>query len=289
MGDVAMDGSGAREQYVDGLARQVPGVVNYIAEMAERPRYYANDHARDRLTLDPRTVLITDARSLKTPPSLRVEGFELVRHQSAVSNFRDAEEVAAVHLAEIQALLMALTGADRVTVSGRGVLRFSEKSPDMGTLDNSHPARFIHIDISDATARQFGVRSKPQDVDRPVRRSAHYNVWRTFSAPPQDVPLAVCDPRTVARSDLVVADAIFDVPGAPEWSFESWLLRHNPAHRWTYWSNMGPTDALVFKTNDSDPEEPHFAPHTAFDDPSCPAGGAPRASIEMRGIAYWFG
>lgn len=283
-----MDDTRAHEQAVGGQVRQVPGVVNYIADMAERPRYYANDHARDRLTLDPRTVLITDARSLQTPPSLRVEGFELIRHQSAVSDFRDAEEVGAVHPAEIQALLMELTGADRVTVSGRGVLRFSERSPDLGTLDNSHPARFIHIDISDVTARQFCERSRPQDVDRPVRRCAHYNVWRTFSPPPQDVPLAVCDPRTVAHADLVEADAIFDIPGAPEWSFESWLLRYNPAHRWTYWSNMGPADALVFKTNDSDLSEPHFAPHSAFDDPSCPAGAAPRASIEMRGIAYWF-
>jgi hypothetical protein len=283
-----MDDSRVLEQAAGGQVRQVPGVVNYIAEMDERPRYYANDHARDRLTLDPRTVLITDARSLKTPPSLRVEGFELVSHRSAVSNFRDAEEVGAVHPAEIQALLLELTGADRVTVNGRGVLRFSEQSPDIGTLNNSHPARFIHIDISDATARQFSERSKPQDVGRPVRRFAHYNVWRTFSAPPQDVPLAVCDPRTVAPADLVEADAIFDIPGAPEWSFESWLLRYNPAHRWTFWSNMGLTDALVFKTNDSDPAEPHFAPHSAFDDPSCPPGGAPRASIEMRGIAYWF-
>ena len=58
--------------------RTVEGVVNYVAEMTERPRYYANDHSRDRLTLDPRTVLITDARSLKTPPSLHAEGFELI-------------------------------------------------------------------------------------------------------------------------------------------------------------------------------------------------------------------
>ncbi|MGZ3274891.1 MAG: CmcJ/NvfI family oxidoreductase [Caulobacteraceae bacterium] len=283
-----MDDSRAREQTVADQVRQVPGLINYIADMTERPRYYANDHSRDRLTLDPRTVLITDARSLKTPPSLRLEGFELVHHRSAVSDFRDTEAVKAVHRPEIEALLQALTGADRVVVSSPGVLRFSERSPDMGRFNNSHPARFIHIDISDATARQFGERAKPADVDRPVRRCAHYNVWRALSPPPQDVPLAVCDPRTVARGDLVEADAIFDVAGAPEWSFESWLLRYNPAHRWTFWSNMTLTDALVFKTNDSDPSQPHFAPHSAFDDPSCPEGAAPRASIEMRGIAYWF-
>ena len=268
--------------------RQVPGQINYIAQMGERPRYYANDHSRDVLTLDPRTVPIIDARSLKRAPSLGVEGFELVQHKTAVANFRDAEQVATIHPAEIEALLLQVTGADRVSVSGRGVLRFSEKSPDLGTSDNSHPARFIHIDISDATARQFAERSKPKDVDRPVRRFAHYNVWRALSPPPQDIPLALCDARTVAPQDLVEADAIFDVKGAPEWSFESWLVRYSVTHRWTYWSNMGLTDALVFKTNDSDPGQPHFVPHSAFDDPSAPEDAAPRSSIEMRGIAYWF-
>jgi hypothetical protein len=31
----------------------------------------------------------------------------------------------------------------------------------------------------------------------------------------------------------------------------------------------------------------HFSPHSAFDDPSCPAGAAPRASIEIRAFAFW--
>ena len=47
-----------------------------------------------------------------------------------------------------------------------------------------------------------------------VARYAHYNVWRAFSGAPQDVPLALCDRRSVARDDLIVADAIFDPPGA---------------------------------------------------------------------------
>jgi len=66
------------------------------------------------------------------------------------------------------------------------------------------------------------------------------------------------------------------------------LVRYNPAHRWCYFSNMNRCEALIFKTNDSDPSEPHHIPHSAFDDPSCPAGVAPRASIEMRAVAYWF-
>jgi hypothetical protein len=267
----------------------VKGSVNYIGEMAERPRYYANDHSRDVLTLDPRSVSIEDARGRNESPSLSREGFQLVPHRSSVADFKNPAEIAAVHSAEIQHLLLALSGADRVAVNSPGVLRFSEKSAEAGKFNNSFPARFIHVDISDDTAQRFAERSEPKDLGRPIRRFAHYNVWRALSAPPQDIPLAVCDARSIVRADLMEADAVFDVPGAPEWSFEGWVVRYNPAHRWSYFSGMRIDEALVFKTNDSDPGEPHCVPHSAFDDPTCPAGVAPRASIEMRGIAYWFG
>jgi hypothetical protein len=97
----------------------------------------------------------------------------------------------------------------------------------------------------------------------------------------------VCDARTVAPHDLVAADAVFDQRDAPEWSFEALVVRHNAAHRWLYFSNMTRDEAIVFKTHDSDTSQPRQVPHSAFDE-ACPAGVAPRASIEMRAIAYWF-
>lgn len=268
--------------------RKVKGSINYLNAMAERPRFYANDHSRDVLDLDPRTVEIEDARSWPTPPDLDVEGFMLTPHQSAVKDFRDTAEVAAIHPREIEELLLKVTGADRVVVNGAGVLRFGESSPDAGRLNNSFPARFIHIDCSDKTAAQFSERSRPKDVDRPVRRACSYNVWRVLSPPPQDIPLTVCDARSFGLQDLVEADSIFDMKDAPEWSFESWLVKFDPRHRWVYFSGMDRDDALIFKTNDSDGSRAHNVPHSAFDDPSCPTGVPTRNSIEMRAIAYWF-
>jgi hypothetical protein len=128
----------------------------------------------------------------------------------------------------------------------------------------------------------------PKNIGRALRRFAHYNVWRALSPPPQDIPLAVCDARSVALADLICADAVFDVEDKPEWSFEGWVVRHNSEHRWSYFSGMTRDEAIIFKTNDSDPTQPHCVPHSAFDDPSCPKGVPTRASIEMRGIAYWF-
>jgi hypothetical protein len=272
-----------------GAARAavVTGEVNYIGDMSERPRFHANDHSRDFLNLQLRTIRVENVRDYGSTPSLDREGFTLVPHRSAVADFRNVQEITRTHYPEIERLLLDLSGADRVVVTAPGVLRFSEASPESGTLNNSRPARFIHIDVSDATARTFAERSRP-DAARRVRRSVHFNVWRVLSPPPQDVPLAVCDARTLSAGDLMEADAIFDVRDGPEWSFEALLMRHNPAHRWCYFPDMTRDEALVFKTNDSESGQPHHVPHTAFNDPSCPPGVAPRNSIEMRAIAYWF-
>jgi hypothetical protein len=275
--------------------RTVQSRLNYIGPMTDRPRYYADDCSRDVLALDPRTIEVEDARLRAQPHSLAQEGFALLPHKSSVSDFHDPEETARVYRLETKRLLLELTDADDVVLSARPVRRFARVSPDSirltnsGQLYNSRPGHFVHVDISNAAAAAFAKRWRPKDHDRPVRRFAHYNIWRVFSPPPQDVPLAVCDSRSVSASDLVEADAIMDIPGKPESSYVGLVVRYNPRHRWSYFSNMNRDEVLVFKTHDSDAGQPNHVPHAAFNDPTCPAGLAPRASIEMRGIAYWFG
>jgi len=269
------------------VGRYVMGSMNFIGDMDVRPRYHANDTSRDVLDLDPQTIEIEDVRDRAIPASLSAEGYAIFPHQSVVRNFRNPDEVSRVHVPEIRELLLQLSGAADVVVNPNGVLRFGERSADSGVLDNSRPARFVHIDISDTTAREFSNNSAPPG-GQCIQRSAHYNVWRVLTPPPQDVPLAVCDSRSVDPGDLVAADAIFDVKDAPEWSFEGLVIKYNPAHRWSYFSNMTPDEVLVFKTNDTDPGAPGKVPHSAFDDPGCPADVPPRVSIEMRAIAYWY-
>jgi hypothetical protein len=263
------------------------GSLGFSEPMAARPRFHANDTTRDVLNVVPRTVVVDDARHRAQPPGLDVEGFTLRAHASAVHDFRDPAEIARVHVAEIRELLLVASGADHVEVTGSGVLRFAERSAESGARNNSRPARFVHVDVSDATAQAFYARSRPAN-GREIRRSAQYNVWRVLTPPPQDVPLAVCDAASVAGDDLIAADAVFDTPGRPEWSFEGLVVAHNPAHRWHWFPDMNREEALVFKTHDSDREQAHCVPHVAFDNPLVGADAAPRASIEMRATALWF-
>ena len=273
---------------VTGLgAKQVKvrAAIAYAGRGVARPRYHANDASRDVLDIAPVAMDIDDARGRDT--TLDGAGFALLAHRSEVSDFTDRAAVDAVHRQEIVELLGALSGADLVVVNNPGVLRFSEKSAQSGALDNSRPARFAHVDISDATAAAFARAAAP--AGRSVARFVHFNVWRAISAPPQDVPLAVCDARSITANDLILADAVFDASGKPEWSFEGVVVAHHPAHRWHWFSDMTRDEVLVFKTHDSDPARAHCVPHVAFDNPNCDARTAPRASIEMRGIALWFG
>ena len=62
---------------------------------------------------------------------------------------------------------------------------------------------------------------------------------------------------------------------------------YNPAHRWHYFRDMRPDEVLVFKAHDTDPRRAGRVPHTAFTDPTCPPGTPTRASVEMRGLAFF--
>jgi hypothetical protein len=259
-------------------------LIAYAGRSVARPRYYANDHSRDELDIITVEMSVADARGHGM--TLDQAGFTLVAHRSAVTHFDDPTAVNNVYRVETIELIANLSGADQVLINSPGILRYSEKSAKSGALDNSRPARFAHVDISDLTAESLAQRAAPHGAK--LARFAHYNIWRAISAPPQDVPLAVCDARSITANDLIKADAVFDAPGQAEWSFEGIVVAHHRAHRWNWYPNMERDEALVFKTNDSDPARAHCVPHVAFDDPSCGPHIPPRASIEMRALALWF-
>ncbi len=263
------------------------GIINYIGEMSERPRYYAVDYARDNLQIDARPMRIEDLRGDNA--SLDEEGFALWEHKSAIKNFRDDDEVRRIYSGEIEKLILEVTGASKVLISPGGVLRFGEKSPEYGTRVNTRPARFAHVDYTPNSAPNL-LRAQLEASGfkpRPGQRCEGFNIWRVISEPPQDVPLALCDLRTVAPSDYVAADAVFDAPGRPEFSFEGYVVKYNGKHRWCFFTDMTRAEVLIFRNYSSDSAHPTPVPHVAFDDLRVGPGVAPRASIETRAFAFF--
>lgn len=263
----------------------VRALIGYSERTGKRPYFYANAHEKDYVPLKPAEVAIHDARGLDC--DLDREGFTLVGHKSAVEDLTDLSAVAAVHRGEVAELLQRVTGCGEVVTAPFGILRFSEKLGENAAHDNSHPARFVHVDMAREAAAEARARTAPEG--KRIARSAQYNVWRALSGAPQDVPLGLCAFPSIAPGDLIDCDAIFDpLDGGPEWGFANYLLACNPTHRWYYYSDMRPDEAIVFKTSESDPARAQLMPHGAFDNPLAPPDAPARVSLEMRGTCYWF-
>lgn len=268
----------------------VESTVNYLDAMDEMPVFYAQKQ-ENNLKLRTHTIQVEDARARRPAPTLESEGFGLFHCPTAVANFRDTEEVMRVYRPEIERLITGLTGAPKVLVAGP-VLRFSETASESGKLLNSRPARFVHVDYSrksfDEFARRHLETAGVEPIDPWVQgRYAAYNIWRVLTPPPQDVPLGICSARSTRLEDVVTGMAVIDPPNGPEFRFESSLYRFNPAHRWFYFPDMRPDEAVVFKAFDSDRSSLQGCPHSAFNDPGCPPGVIPRGSIEIRAYAYY--
>lgn len=267
-------------------SRNLRAAIGYSQRTERRPYFYANAHEKDFVPLAPAEVEIADARDRDC--SLDTEGFTLVAHKSALADLTDLDAVAKLHSGEIAELLKRVTGCDEVVMTPFGILRFSERLGENEAHDNSHPARFVHVDMAKEAAAEARAKTAPEG--RAISRSAQYNVWRALSGAPQDVPLGLCAWPSIEGEDLIDCDAIFDpLDGSAEWSFPNYLLAQNPNHRWYYYSDMTPDEAIVFKTSESDPARAQMMPHGAFDNPLAGPDAPARVSLEMRGTCYWFG
>ncbi len=270
--------------------------VNYIRNPPTEPGVTltfvteAEEHSTMR-TLPGRSVWIADARPWHT--ELDREGFVLVAHASTVDDFDLIQEDADVdqqYIEEMSELLRRVTGAAKAFMLGGGKKRFGESAVDkLAPLFNAKPARYPHADNTDTSAAglvdlfaQFVDEVEPDKYSR----YAMYNLWRSVSPPPQDFPLAVCDARTIAPADEVTVTAV-TTERSGDIVHDTTGYLYNPDHRWHYYRDMTPDEVLVFKAHDTDMRRAGRVPHTAFTDPTCPPGTPTRASVEMRGLAFF--
>jgi len=281
-------------------ARTTSGVeaeINYVRNPpppgGEALEYVTEAEERSTMvTLPGRPMWIADARDLTT--DLDREGFTLVRHVSRVADFHLIQEDTAVdqrYMDETAALLAETTSARRIIMQGGGKKRYGEPASDrLAGLPNAKPARYPHADNTDVSAAELAqlMDTFIGDLDlRRCSRYAMYNVWRAFSPPPQDFPLAVCDAQSITPADEVTVTAITKERSAGEIIHDTTGYLYSPAHRWHYYPNMTIDEVIVFKSHDSDPAHVRRVPHTAFTDPTCPPGVSTRASVEMRALALF--
>jgi hypothetical protein len=263
--------------YYEPAKRPAPGV---------RPDFTA-------LPLAGQRVNVGDMRARPGWFSLDREGFTLVNAPSGVADFYDRGEVAATYAREVGALLRDLTGCTATAMLNNPVLRVSDGA---GSARPQRPpgatftGDFAHADFSAAAARQL-LRQAVPPSEVPLRLASRYSVftvWRTFSGPPQDVPLALCDARSVSPGrDKQYCSITAKTAGGVTASWENIAYFHSVEHSWWCCQDMTRDEAYVFRSFDSDPARAEQVPHSTFVNEACPPGAPPRASIEIRMFAFY--
>lgn len=290
-----------------GQVRSVWADISYLAPGSHINRRFAAPGAEVNTgTYETHRMEVRDGRGISEQFSLDEQGFVLARHDSAVRDFFDKDEVDAVYPDEVAAIVRQLTGADLVALRGWMVRTSGERAKGQRKVAGyTHsggvqpPASEAHVDYSPEQAERMARQIFAQDFpdEKEYTRFIACSLWRAFSPPPQDWPLALCDGSTVAADDgttnaLIIVDAIPDRdvmlgpwPGE-ETAIKAAIFRHNPEHRWWYFSNMQRDEVILLTFHDSDPTSVLRVPHTAFHDLSFP-DAHPRSSIEFRSFAYF--
>jgi hypothetical protein len=261
--------------------------LHYLAQMTERPRNYTFDPPpgvpRSNTVHETHQVPVYDARATAPNASLDREGFELLRHASAVQDFYDEDEVRRVYYPEAERLIAEATGADRVLIFDHTVRRRVRGADDRAEGLPRQPATRVHVDHTAKSGPQRVRDFLGDEAEALLKgRVQVINLWRPIRGPLRDAPLAVCDARSVAPDDLVPSDLVYQNRVG-----ETYGVTYNPDHRWFYVPEMQPDEALLLKCFDSATDgRARFAPHTAFEDPTAPADVLPRESIELRTLVF---
>lgn len=239
--------------------------------------------------------------------TLDTHGFMIAKVPTAVRDFHDGDEVNKLYEREVESAVIALTGADKCVARGwmlRTSADLSERAAQKveGYQHNGGiqpTAGEAHVDINTATAQRMAAATyKKHFPDGPgYKRFLISSFWRTFTPPPQDVPLALCDGRT-SHGGEEKSNTLFIVDSFPEGDdlvkpvdgedqlLAATIFSYHPGHRWWYFAGMQPDDALLFKFHDSDHSRTWRCPHSAFIDNSA-VNPRIRESIECRSVAFW--
>jgi hypothetical protein len=280
----------AHAKLIDDPTFDLPYVkadLHYLSRMAERPRNYTFDPPpgipRSNTVHETHQVPIYDLRGVVPEAALDREGFELLRHTSAVQNFYDEDEVLKQYYPEAERLIAEATGASRVFIFDHTVRRRVHGADDRAAGQPRQPATRVHVDHTAKSGPQRVRDFFGDEAEALLRgRVQVINLWRPIRGPLRDAPLAVCDARSVAPRDLVPSDLVYQNRVG-----ETYAVTFNPAHQWFYVPDMQPNEALLLKCFDSATDgRARFAPHTAFEDPTAPADVLPRESIELRTLVF---
>jgi hypothetical protein len=271
---------------IDAAPDTITATLNYIADTGEKLFTYTGGpgslDVRTGGTPDPRQVPIRNGRLHADGFTLDRDGFRFVGHDTRVRDFFDENEVRRVYYPEMEALVKSESGARRVVVFDHTLRTADDELRE--TRKIREVVRRVHNDYTEWSGPQRVRDLLPEEADDLLRgRFAIVQVWRPIRHPVECWPLAIADAQSLSPDDMVVTERRYqDRIG------QTSAITYNPAHRWYWFPQMRPDEALVFKVYESMKDgRARFTAHTAFDDPTTLPHARPRESIEIRTLAIF--
>jgi hypothetical protein len=275
-------------------AAQVQSTIDYLVPTSRiNRRFWAPGKEFNTGIYAPQNVIVRNAR-LAGPFTLDDHGFCLGHHHTDITDWERNYGPDTPYAGEVGEVAKRLSGADFVVPMG-GMIRNSRKT----SATVQPPAAEAHVDFTQRCAERIAgnlyKRANPQGPG--FRRFIAFSLWRALSPPPQEMPLALCEGRSVRDdegthntkvdvNEIPTGDALFAPIEGEENMSAATILHHSPDHRWWYYPDMIPDEVIFIKFYDSDHRTAWRCPHTAFRDSSRPDANE-RRSIEFRAIAYF--
>ncbi len=226
-------------------------------------------------------VRIRDARPMIDRLSLDKEGFVLLHHQTAVTNFYDKEQIKSIYYPECERVMQQATGAVRV-VAFDHIVRNAAMSAKGNAV--KIPAKRVHNDYTAWSAPQR-VRDLMGDEaeDLLQHRFAINNLWRPIVGPVLESPLTLCDAESLSEENLIASDLKY-----PDRTGETYAITYSPGQRYYYFPKMQRDEAVLIRCyNSALHGARRFSAHTGFDDPTTPPDAPPRESLEVRMLVFF--
>ncbi|KAF4968879.1 hypothetical protein FSARC_3778 [Fusarium sarcochroum] len=202
----------------------------------------SKEHLRSNISLESRDdVIFRDVRSLidnRDKLSIHDHGFQIIRYTGIDSAAIQQESVLREHVTGLAEAVKEAISAELVYCVNF-VFRQCTR------------AMIMHPEETYQKAGPLGSAKEPELPAFPAHAVWLLNTWSPLYKPVENAPLAFCHPATISLNDVLEVDAV-----RPDRVTGVRYLMYKPQHQWYWCSNQAPDEVSVFKSWDSDPEDP---------------------------------
>ena len=271
--------------------------------------------------------IIHDVRGRVSQFTLDTNGFAFLKVPTNFRDFESSEQIEKIYLPEVEDILWReVEGVDQIYFFDwriRKNIGLGDKTEIDANDKSQHllPATHVHVDQTPSAVLGRVRLHLPEQADfllggrvrivkfveSPMfnahRTDTVYSIWRPIIDVVEDRPLALCDARTVGRSDLVEADHV-----RKHYSGANYYAKPSHNYRWHYLNRQRRDEVTLLKMFDSANVEGKCESqcsqrsftalaidlisidclHTSFPHTKVPAGTVPRESIEVRALVFTY-